>query len=284
MPNRIIKESICTSDTLAQLSAEEERLFYRLLVQADDFGRFDGRPAIILAACFPLRVYEITPEDVESWLQALADADLIRFYEADGRRYLYFTTWDKHQQKRAKYSKYPDPPSNDPHLQSEDDHVIANDIKCESADSKCPRESRNEKRETRIEKREANDDARDEQPDDDSTANDFERALDELVLLYQEYSPVTGKQAVAANVRRRKELAAALKAGCPRHIIEDVIRENAAADMPPWDVRKEACRRAGIGHTRASPTLEAGNESSGLAAALRSARRRLAEAAEEEIA
>lgn len=45
MPNRMIKESICTSETLAQLTPEEERLFYRLLVNADDFGRFDGRAA-----------------------------------------------------------------------------------------------------------------------------------------------------------------------------------------------------------------------------------------------
>jgi len=71
VPNRIIKESICTSDTLDQLSPEEERLFYRLLVQADDFGRFDGRPAVVLAACFPLKVHEITLDQVESWLQRL---------------------------------------------------------------------------------------------------------------------------------------------------------------------------------------------------------------------
>ena len=35
MPNRIIKETICTSDTIDLLNAEEERLFYRLLVNAD---------------------------------------------------------------------------------------------------------------------------------------------------------------------------------------------------------------------------------------------------------
>jgi len=149
VPNRIIKESICTSDTLDQLSPEEERLFYRLLVQADDFGRFDGRPAVVLAACFPLKVHEITLDQVESWLHALADADLIRFYEVDGRRYLYFTTWDKHQQKRAKHSKYPDPPASDDDILSRDEHLISNDIKRESNDSKCPRESRIENRESR---------------------------------------------------------------------------------------------------------------------------------------
>ena len=38
MPNRILKESICTSESLVGLSAEAEVLFYRLIVKADDFG------------------------------------------------------------------------------------------------------------------------------------------------------------------------------------------------------------------------------------------------------
>ena len=46
MPNRVIKESICTSDTLDHLSADEERFFYRLLVQVDDFGGHGGRVVI----------------------------------------------------------------------------------------------------------------------------------------------------------------------------------------------------------------------------------------------
>ncbi|MDE6938470.1 MAG: hypothetical protein K2P28_09920 [Lachnospiraceae bacterium] len=29
--------------------------FYRLIVVCDDYGRFDGRPAIIKGACFPLK-------------------------------------------------------------------------------------------------------------------------------------------------------------------------------------------------------------------------------------
>lgn len=147
MPNRIIKESICTSDTIDQLTAEEERFFYRLLVQADDFGRFDGRAPVVLAGTFPLRAHEITIDQVEAWLQRLAEVDLIRFYHVNGRRYLYFTTWDRHQQKRAKHSKYPDPPADVGDMKS-------SDITCNhgnATDSTCPRETRNEN--TRIEKR-----------------------------------------------------------------------------------------------------------------------------------
>lgn len=153
MPNRIIKESICTSDTIDQLTAEEERFFYRLIVQADDFGRFDGRAPVVLAGTFPLRAHEIGLDQVEAWLQRLAEVDLIRFYHIDGRRYLYFTTWDKHQQKRAKYSKYPDPTEDDGACED----VITTDITCKhtiSNDSICPRETRSEN--TRNEKREKN--------------------------------------------------------------------------------------------------------------------------------
>ena len=50
MPNRIIKESICTSDTIDQLSPEEEIFFYRLIVNCDDYGRMDARPQILRAS------------------------------------------------------------------------------------------------------------------------------------------------------------------------------------------------------------------------------------------
>lgn len=108
MPNRIIKESICRSDNLDRLSSEEERFFYRLMVQCDDYGRYDGRPAIIKGACFPLKSY-ITPSKVDKMLAALRDAALIFVYVVDGLPYIQMAKWEKHQQIRAKRSKYPEP-------------------------------------------------------------------------------------------------------------------------------------------------------------------------------
>ena len=55
MPNRIIRESICTSESIDGLSWFEEVLFYRLIVSCDDFGRYDGRAAIIKNRLFPLK-------------------------------------------------------------------------------------------------------------------------------------------------------------------------------------------------------------------------------------
>lgn len=113
MPNRIIKESICTSDTLDQLTPEEEVFFYRLLVQCDDYGCMDARLPILLARCYPLRLATVTVEDVSRWLQALVRVGLVRLYQADGKPYLYLPTWDSHQQIRAKRRKFPEPPADD---------------------------------------------------------------------------------------------------------------------------------------------------------------------------
>ena len=55
MPNRILKESVCTSDSVNKLSWFEEVLFYRLIVNCDDYGRFDGRVSIIKNRLFPLK-------------------------------------------------------------------------------------------------------------------------------------------------------------------------------------------------------------------------------------
>ena len=55
MPDRIIKESICTSDTIDKLSWFEEVFWHRLTVNCDDYGRFDGRPAILKSRLFPLK-------------------------------------------------------------------------------------------------------------------------------------------------------------------------------------------------------------------------------------
>lgn len=109
MPNRIIKESIRTSDTLASVSPEAERLFWRLVVSVDDFGRFDGRPNIILGQCLSAFYGEITVEQVEGWLHELQSAGVLQMYTHESRPYLMLTKWNKHQRTRAKDSKFPSP-------------------------------------------------------------------------------------------------------------------------------------------------------------------------------
>jgi hypothetical protein len=109
MPNRIIKESICTSSEIDILSPEEEVFFYRLIVICDDYGRADARSAILRAKCFPLKVDRIKVKDIDSWLKRLIEVGLIIVYEVENKRYLQMATWHKHQQIRASKSKFPEP-------------------------------------------------------------------------------------------------------------------------------------------------------------------------------
>lgn len=108
MPNRILKESICTSDSIDSLGWFEEVLFYRLIVNCDDYGRFDGRPAIIKNRLFPLKE-NLTAKTVAGAIEKLASAGLVTLYAFEGKPYLYLPTWNHHQVVRAKSSKYPAP-------------------------------------------------------------------------------------------------------------------------------------------------------------------------------
>ena len=109
MPNRTLKESICTSESLALVSAEAERLFYHLLVKCDDYGRFHGNPKVIRAECFPLRIDEFAVDVVKAWLEELVTAGMVRLYCTDKRRYIEVTSWREHNTPRANKSKYPSP-------------------------------------------------------------------------------------------------------------------------------------------------------------------------------
>lgn len=108
MPNRIIKESICTSDSVDGLSWFEEVMFYRLIVNCDDYGRFDGRISVIKNRLFPLKD-NLTLKSVENAINKLASAGLVALYVFEGKPYLYLPTWNEHQNVRAKRSKYPSP-------------------------------------------------------------------------------------------------------------------------------------------------------------------------------
>lgn len=135
LPNRLLKESICTSSEIDALAPEEEVLFYRLIVNCDDFGRLDARLPILRAKCFPLRIDRVKDKDVERWLHALSKQGLLSIYTVGGEPYLQLTTWEKHQQVRAKRSKYPSPNCADNDLQASDincNQIISDDIGSES--------------------------------------------------------------------------------------------------------------------------------------------------------
>lgn len=112
MPNRIIKESIRTSETVAALSDFEFRLWIGLIVSADDAGRGDARPAIIKGLVFPLRE-RVTVRDIDAALHGLAAKGCVSLYEVDGKPYFWFPSWAEHQRIRDCKPRFPEPPAAD---------------------------------------------------------------------------------------------------------------------------------------------------------------------------
>ena len=109
-----------------------EILFYHLMVKVDDFGVYFGNEQIIKNTCFPLKSSEIKLKQVESWLNELVKAGLLFAYVAeDGKKYVQFTKWAKHQQIRAKKSKYPLFDSTCNQLLADDDNSCRNPIQYE---------------------------------------------------------------------------------------------------------------------------------------------------------
>ena len=104
MPNRILRDWT-DSDEVNRLTAEEERMFVRLIMVADDFGCFYGDPRRIRAACFPFNE-EINSEMVRGWIATLTRA-LIRSYSANGQDYIEIVNFN--QRLRAMRRKFPNP-------------------------------------------------------------------------------------------------------------------------------------------------------------------------------
>lgn len=131
MPNRILKEGICTNDQIDTLSLFEEVFFYRLIVNVDDYGRYDGRVSVLKARMFPLRGEKIKDDDIEGALAALVKAGLLERYRVNRRPYVRLTGWERNQQIRAKKSKHPGPEEADPEeMPASDgngDHLPSND-------------------------------------------------------------------------------------------------------------------------------------------------------------
>ena len=112
MPNRIIKETICSSEKISSLTDFEFRLWVGLITQVDDAGRGDARPAIIKGRVFPLRE-RLTVKEIESALHGLAAKGCVSLYTVGGKPYFWFPTWGEHQRIRDCKPKYPGPEDQD---------------------------------------------------------------------------------------------------------------------------------------------------------------------------
>lgn len=107
MPNRIVRDSLLDSPRWHALSSDGVRLlFVELLLLADDYGLTPVYPLFLARRTASAR--RATDPAITKMVSELADADLIRVYQAKGQAYAYiprFGNWP-----RAKKTKWPMPP------------------------------------------------------------------------------------------------------------------------------------------------------------------------------
>jgi len=111
VPNRILKESICESRNLSECSFFAQDLYKRMITYADDYGRFNADPQIMLARLYPREMATVTINDVVDGLIELCGVGKIGFYTAEPRREVYgaFPRWGEHQRIRDSKKKIPEP-------------------------------------------------------------------------------------------------------------------------------------------------------------------------------
>lgn len=90
---------------MEQVSSDAERLLTRLIMKADDYGRYHADPRLVKAGCFPL-LPKITVEQVNGWIDELAENDLILTYVVNGRTYIVIPDFGQRTYDRVK-PKFP---------------------------------------------------------------------------------------------------------------------------------------------------------------------------------
>lgn len=111
MPNRILKESINESRGLTSCSFFAQDLYKRLITYADDYGRFNADPQIMVARLYPRELAVVSVEDLTEGLIELVGVGKIAFYTSAPRKEVYgaFPNWNEHQRMRESKKKNPDP-------------------------------------------------------------------------------------------------------------------------------------------------------------------------------
>lgn len=107
MPKRMLRDWT-DSETVNALSVHAERLFVRLIMKADDYGRFHAHPKLLRSFLFPILVDTIRDTDCSRWLAECEKAGLIRCYQdAAGKPLLEIVNFG--QRMRESRPKFPAP-------------------------------------------------------------------------------------------------------------------------------------------------------------------------------
>ena len=106
MATRMIRGGFLDSSKIEKLNADEERLYVRLMLVADDFGRSRAQPELVRSLAFPLKP-DIRTSDVRKWLDKCAACGLILLYTVNETPYLEIVNFN--QRLRTMKSKCPAP-------------------------------------------------------------------------------------------------------------------------------------------------------------------------------
>jgi hypothetical protein len=148
MPTRLIREGFLDSDKIDTLSNGAEIFFVRLMLCADDYGRFDGRSLIIKNRAYPLKD-KLTIKKIDEWMTECIKKGLIIRYMVKDKPYIEII--DFKQRLRSKKSKYPDSdghmtdicPTDDSHVQATNNH-LSEEKRSEEKGSELPPPAKNE--------------------------------------------------------------------------------------------------------------------------------------------
>ena len=125
MPNRILRDWT-DSEPINSLTVQAEVFFVRLIMKADDFGRFNASPKLLRSLLFPIRD-GVRDTDITRWLAECESAGLLRVYtSSDAKPLLEICKFG--QRSRAEKSKFEGPPSSDSQVT----------VICQSSDSIPP--------------------------------------------------------------------------------------------------------------------------------------------------
>ena len=137
MPNRILRD-YTDSIQVNELSDGAETFFIRLMMKADDYGKFHGNPKLLKANLYPLKD-TISEKKIAEWIKECVKNGLIMSYSVNGRDYILIHRFG--QRLRRMQSKYPDP-----------NEVTENDSRLSALDRNPPPETETET-ETETEKK-----------------------------------------------------------------------------------------------------------------------------------
>ena len=132
MPTRLVRDGLLDSEAVLSLPPEGRWLFVAILLSADDYGLFEATPFKLAKRA------AIGPEQVPQLLQAMAEVDLVRLYQAEGSKHRSFGFLPRFGQRMRGYrAKHPVPP---PEVLGDDSAALSkfNDLSAKKTDHSQP--------------------------------------------------------------------------------------------------------------------------------------------------